>query len=627
MMNTKKTLLCVLFVFGLLLIVPEHGTTAESYSISILAGPGGKVTPAGSSVNEGNDKTFSIKPNKGFHVAEIKVDGVTIFEDRKGPSTPNDGTAPPSPTDPNLERSGTSKIYKYTFRSVQQGHNLEALFETDTFALHIIKNGQGTGVVESIPGGISCGDACVGIFPYNSNVTLTATGDEGSVFDGWTGKCKKGAASSCTMNIKKASSITASFARAFKLSISVSGSGMVSSSPKGLVCEESCSQQIKENSVVKLKAKASTDSAFFGWTGCTASSGGSCTVSMAEDRFVEVAFVAKDVLPYNLDTNNLPQSLILPVPSKIPQRNGAYVHCYLESYAVQMAYLVPDVTMEEVFAFAGLGSVLSYSSYDKGLLHSPPNNWTWPLHARAMRNYGVHFVIGHSPGISREYLKGAFGEVTHTSGEEALQNLKAVIRSGRPVAVHIDLAYMPGYSFPPGASHFILITGYDADGVYWTDPEPDYIDVPVDPSEYVNVKIPIADFMLAWEEAGKIGKGAFIYCAPYFMLFLHETDVSQTNKIAVDDMLLLQKSISQNNVSVIESSLGRAFSGTPWDRIAMTRSLFADYLRGYGYIEAASKYDLLAEEYNECRWLTEDDQKTRLNSVIKPVELEARTLF
>ena len=626
MMNTKKTFLCALLVFCLFLIFPEKSITAPSYDISIIAGQGGKITPGGSSINEGADKSFSIKPNKGFHVAEIKIDGVTIFEDRKGPSTPNDGTAPPSPTDPNQQRSGMSKVYKYTFQNVQQNRSLEAVFETDTFALHISKTGLGTGIVESAPAGISCGDSCVGIVQYNSNVTFTATGDEGSVFDGWTGKCK-GTGNSCTMNIKKESSLTAAFARAFKLSMSVSGSGMVSSSPKGLVCEESCSQQIKENSVVKLKAKASTDSAFFGWTGCTASSGGSCAVSMAEDRFVEVAFVAKDVPPYNLDTNNLPQSLILPVPLKIPQRNGAYVHCYLESYAVQMAYLDPAVTMEEVFAFAGLGSVLSYSSYDKGLLHSPPNNWTWPLHARAMRNYGVRFVIGHSPGMSREYLKGAFGEVTHTSGGEALQNLKAVIRSGRPVAVHIDLAYMPDSSFPPGASHFILITGYDADGVYWTDPEPDYINFPVDPSEYINVKIPIADFMLAWEEAGKIGKGAFIYCAPYFMLFLHETDVSQTNKIAVDDMLLLQKSISQNNVSVIESSLGRNLSGTPWDRIAMTRNLFADYLRGYGYIEAASKYDLLAEEYNECRWLTEDDQKIRLNSVVKPLELEARTLF
>lgn len=54
---------------------------------------------------------------------------------------------------------------------------------------------------------------------------------------------------------------------------------------------------------------------------------------------------------------------------------------------------------------------------------------------------------------------------------------------------------------------------------------------------------------------------------------------------------------------------------------------FCDYLRGYGYSEAAGNYDLLAEEYNECRWLSEDDQKTRLNSIIRLLEFEARTLF
>ena len=627
MMNTKKTILCVFLVSCLFLIFPEQGEAAPSYDISVTAGQGGKITPKASSINEGASKSYSVKPNKGFHVAEIRVDGATILEDRKGPSTPNDGMSPPLPTDINLQRSGTSKVYKYTFHDVQQNHSLEAVFETDTFALHVSKTGLGTGIVESAPAGISCGDTCVGIFPYNSNVTFMATGDGGSVFDGWTGKCKKGVGGSCTMNIKKESSLTAAFAREFKLSMAIAGNGVVSSSPKGFVCGETCSQQVKENNVVKLKGKASTDSAFFSWTGCTTLSGSTCSVSMNEDRYVEVAFVAKDVPHYNLDTNNLPQSMILQVPSKIPQRNGAYAHCYLEAYAVQMAYLDPSITMEEVFAFAGLGSALSYSSYVKGLLHFPLNNWTWPLHARAMRNYGVNFVIGHSPDISREYLKGAFGEVTHATGEEALQNLKAVIRSGRPVEVHIDLAYMPGLSFPPGSSHFILITGYDADSVYWTDPEPDYVDFPVDPSEYVNVKIPIADFMLAWQEAGKIGKGAFIYCAPHFMLFLHETDVSQINRIAVDDILLLQKSISQNNASVIESSLSRNLFGTPWDRIAMTRHLFADYLRGYGYTEAAAQYEFLAEEYNECRWISENEQKARLNNVIKPMELQVRTLF
>lgn len=56
---------------------------------------------------------------------------------------------------------------------------------------------------------------------------------------------------------------------------------------------------------------------------------------------------------------------------------------------------------------------------------------------------------------------------------------------------------------------------------------------------------------------------AFIYCPTYFMLFLHETDLLQINRIAVGHILLLQKSISQSNASVIESSLSRIFFGTP----------------------------------------------------------------
>jgi len=630
-MNVKKTLLCIFLVFCLFLIIPEQGITAQSYDITIIAGPGGKIVPGGSSINAGTDKSFSIKPNKGFHIAEIRVDGATIFEDRKESSTPNDGTSPPIPTDANLQRSGTTKVYKYIFQSVQQGHSLEAVFETDTFALHIIKTGLGTGLVESSPAGISCGDSCVGVFPYSSNVTFTATGGEGSVFDGWTGKCK-GSGNSCSMNIKKASSLIASFARAFNLSISISGEGKVSSSPKGVVCEESCSAQVKENSIVKLKARVSAGSLFFGWTGCTASSGSTCTVSMNEAQFVAVSFVGKDVPSYTLDKNNLPESIILPVPSAIPRQNGASGHCYIESFAVQMAYIDPAVTMEEVFTLAGLGGGLSYSSWGKAFLSSPPDNWTWTLQTRVMRNYGVQFIIGYTPGMSREYQKGAIAQITHENEDDALRNLKAVIRTGRPVQVHIDLYYLPPelVSVPisqPGASHFIIITGYDADGVYMTNAEPDYVDFPVDPSEYVNVKIPMANFLMAWQEAGKINKGDFTFCAPYWMLFLEEKNMSETIKTPVDDILSLQRSISQNNASVIERNLSKDFSKTPWSKIMMAKGLFADYLRNYGYTEAANKYDFLAGEYRACEWLSVDEQKTKLNDVIKPLEIEVRTLF
>jgi hypothetical protein len=297
-----------------------------------------------------------------------------------------------------------------------------------------------------------------------------------------------------------------------------------------------------------------------------------------------------------------------------------------------MAYIDPTVTMEEVFTFAGLGGGLSYSSWGKSFLSSPPNNWTWTLQTRAMQNEGVQFIVGYSPGMSREYQKGAIAKITHANEYDALRNLKAVIQTGRPVQVHIDLYYLPPelFSVPisqPGASHFIIITGYDADGVYMTNAEPDYVDFPVDRSEYVNVKIPITDFMRAWEEAGKINKGDFTYCAPYWMLFLRETNVSEINKLSVDDMLSLQRSISHNNASVIEGNLDKDFSRTPWSKIVMAKRLFAGYLRNNGYTEAANKYDFLAGEYRACEWLSADERKTKLNDVIKPLEIEARTSF
>jgi hypothetical protein len=64
------------------------------------------------------------------------------------------------------------------------------------------------------------------------------------------------------------------------------------------------------------------------------------------------------------------------------------------------------------------------------------------------------------------------------------------------------------------------------------------------------------------------------FCAPYWMLFLEETDVSQIHRIPANDILSLQKSLSQNNASVIEKSLNKDFSNTPWGKIAVAKSLF-----------------------------------------------------
>jgi uncharacterized protein YvpB len=623
----RKTFLFVLMIFCMACAVPSLAPTAPSHTITITAGSGGRITPGSTALNPGSNKTFTIKPAKGFHLAEVRVNGATVFEDRKGPSVPNDGTNPPLSSDLNLLRSGTSNNYRYFFRNVLQDHSLEAFFEVDTFAITVVKTGEGSGGVESSPGGISCGDNCWGIFPYNTTVTLTATGDADSVFDGWSGACR-GNDNPCVITLTKTSVVTAGFARAFELSISIHGHGVVASSREGMTCEQSCSAMVKENTVIKLKARPATDSIFSGWTGCTAGSKTSCTMTMAQSQYASAAFTTKDVPPYNLDVTNLPEHIMLPVPSTIPKRNGAYGHCYLESLVVMMAYLDPTVTMEEVFTFSGLGAVVSYDSYNKGLSSAPPNNWTWPLQTRAMQHYGVNFVLGHSPDISKEGLKGASAQIVHEGSTDALNNLKAVIKTGRPVQVHIDLAYLlPELGLEPGASHFIIITGYDANSVYWTDPEPGYIDIPIDPSEYVNVRIPIANFMQAWEETGKINRGAFTYSGTFWMLFLEETGGSQVNRISVEDILSLHRSLSQNNGAVIEKNLNKTLSGTQWWKLAMAKRLFADYLRNNNFMEAARVYERLSEEYDACSPLSLDEQKTRLDTVIKPLEMEARTLF
>jgi hypothetical protein len=64
----------------------------------VTAGSGGKVTPRSSTARPGTNRTFTIKPLKGHHVAEVRLDGATIFEDRKTPDVPNDGAARDAPS-------------------------------------------------------------------------------------------------------------------------------------------------------------------------------------------------------------------------------------------------------------------------------------------------------------------------------------------------------------------------------------------------------------------------------------------------------------------------------------------------------------------------------------------------
>jgi uncharacterized delta-60 repeat protein len=77
--------------------------------------------------------------------------------------------------------------------------------------LEVTRGGPGSGSVTSSPAGISCGDDCSNGYAAGTTVTLTAAPNAGSFFEGWSGGCS-GRASSCTVTVRAATSVTATFA-------------------------------------------------------------------------------------------------------------------------------------------------------------------------------------------------------------------------------------------------------------------------------------------------------------------------------------------------------------------------------------------------------------------------------
>ena len=70
------------------------------YTIKTTAGAGGSISPSGSvSVREGRDQTFTITPDKGYAVSNVKIDGKSI-----------------------------GAVKSYTFENVRRTHTIEVIF-------------------------------------------------------------------------------------------------------------------------------------------------------------------------------------------------------------------------------------------------------------------------------------------------------------------------------------------------------------------------------------------------------------------------------------------------------------------------------------------------------------------
>ena len=96
----EKERICQICQYKETKTIPATGSNYSYYTIKAAAGTGGSITPTGNvSVREGRDQTFTITPDKGYAVANVKIDGKSI-----------------------------GAVKSYTFENVRRTHTIEVIF-------------------------------------------------------------------------------------------------------------------------------------------------------------------------------------------------------------------------------------------------------------------------------------------------------------------------------------------------------------------------------------------------------------------------------------------------------------------------------------------------------------------
>ena len=182
--------------------------------------------------------------------------------------------------------------------------------------------GEGSGSVVSDPNGIQCNKnnetTCAVSFMPDTVVTLIPQAAPGAKFDHWSGGCNQqgqitiAGQQSCTAHFQLLSSLPTTL---FKLNVSVSGEGKVTSKPVGISCgdgDNSCAFDYEEGTTVTLTTTFNaTTWRFRGWNGCSLLNDNAIPVIMTADQqcqaiFVPVSQSSSPAQPAQLDCPDTP---------------------------------------------------------------------------------------------------------------------------------------------------------------------------------------------------------------------------------------------------------------------------------------------------------------------------------
>jgi len=149
---------------------------------------------------------------------------------------------------------------------------------------------SGSGSVTADVPGLQCAQTCTTTWNSGTRLALTPTPSPGAKLVRWGSACLGSAG--CTVTVSPGTSVSALFAPAtFRLTVGLSGRGVVRSSQPGIACRPRCSATLPSYSPIKLTATAAKGWRFRSWGGACRGSKRSCSVPMTAATSARAVFI------------------------------------------------------------------------------------------------------------------------------------------------------------------------------------------------------------------------------------------------------------------------------------------------------------------------------------------------
>ena len=224
----------------------------DAFYISASAGEGGSINPSGGvAVNGGSNQSFTITPNAGYSIADVRVNGASV-----GPLT------------------------VYTFTNVRANATIHATFIPNTYTITLNTIGSGS---------ISRNSSEP--YVYGQAVNLTASPASSWSFSGWSGNAS-GKTNPTTIIMDSNKSVTATFVQnTYLLTVNIVGNGTV---------QRNATEPYSYGQAVNLTANPASGWTFQGWSGNLMGKTNPATIIMDANKTATANFAHQDQTEYTV---------------------------------------------------------------------------------------------------------------------------------------------------------------------------------------------------------------------------------------------------------------------------------------------------------------------------------------